>query len=107
MNVLTHRASHITFHASRFTPFILLLLICTMLPLESTAAVNMTMLANTPQQEDDESITVRFHLTIDGDPLQNEPLTFSVSPDDGTAYLALFTASTDANGEAIVYLAVS
>ena len=64
----------------------------------------MTMLANTPQQEDDESITVRFHLTIDGDPLQNEPLTFSVSPDDGTAYLALFTASTDANGEAMFIL---
>ena len=47
---------------------------------------------------------MRFHLTIDGDPLQNEPLTFSVSPDDGTAYLALFTASTDANGEAMFIL---
>ena len=107
MNVLTHRASHITFHASRFTPFILLLLICTMLPSGATAGVNMIMLANdaqSVQQEEEEEITVRFQMTIGGEPLQNEPLTFSVSPDDGTAFLALFTSSTDANGDAMFIL---
>ena len=58
----------------------------------------------TPQQEDDDSITVRFQITVNGAPSPNEPLSFSLSPDDGTAYLALFTSSTDANGEAMFIL---
>ena len=105
MNAFLSRALRLTFHLSRFMPFITLLLMCAlMIPSGATAGVNLTMLANAPQQEDDESITVRFHLTLDGEPLPNEPLSFSLSPEDGTAFLALFTASTGANGEAMFIL---
>ena len=83
--------------------FTLLFFSCVLTPLvaEVDLDVHMDILDDLERfPRPGESMTITVDVQEDGSPVEGETVTFSVSPDDGSASLSTTSATTDSNGEA-------
>ena len=72
--------------------FILPLLICVLTPIGAAAGFSMVMFSG--------GATFDVQVQEDGSPAQGQTVTFSISPNNGTASLSPTSATTDSNGRA-------
>ena len=82
--------------------FILLLLICALMPLEATAELPLVLNADRDNLNVQPGDTVTFTAEVreNGSPVSGQTVTFRVDPDDGGVTLSTTSAATDSNGQA-------
>ena len=86
--------------------FILSLLICVLTPLEAVAGFTMVMTTSPWPIAPGGGVGITVQVKEDNNPVEGETVTWSISPDDGTASLNPTSSTTDSDGKVRTTLSV-